>query len=242
MLAVIGVSLGIVFGRSGPSLSASSGFPSAPAGAPDQDEAATIVARFAEFHVGWVLVYADGRVISYPDLDAYQPPGVRPYTILERRLTTAGVDLVRSGHVEPGTFLQRRASLPAWADQRLPRAYWADFVPRAHWADPVPRAYEPSRYAVCPGNADGVYAMDRVPAAAQKLLRGNERAFTYAPVLLEGEVPPAECFELSAAEARALRQAYIYAGRPMDGIGFPGSVAMHLAPILPHGEPVAWSG
>ena len=37
VLALIGVSLFIVFGRSGPSLSASSGLPS-PAGAADQDD------------------------------------------------------------------------------------------------------------------------------------------------------------------------------------------------------------
>ena len=63
VLALIGVSLFIVFGRSGPSLSASSGFPSAPAAAPDQDEAATFTARDVSLHWAWGLVYADGRVI-----------------------------------------------------------------------------------------------------------------------------------------------------------------------------------
>jgi hypothetical protein len=76
-------------------------------------------------------VYADGRVISLGEEDVkFSDVG-----IVERRLTPAGVDLVRSGAVDPSAFLG------------------APSLPQGAWADPEVKPYAPSRYAVCYGGA-----------------------------------------------------------------------------------------
>lgn len=116
-----------------------------------------VIARYSAFRAGFVLVYADGRVIWYP-------AGGRVY---EQRLTPEGVDLVRSGAVEPIAFLggASQAELPA-----------------SIWADPEVRLYAPPRYAVCFTRSDGDHerdvdpsrVVDLLPAPAQALLRGKE--------------------------------------------------------------------
>jgi hypothetical protein len=241
VLALIGVSLMTVVGRPDPSQSASSGSP-APAGPLDQDDAAAIVAKYGAFHVGFVFVYADGRVISMPDLGAYWPPtaGYKPGTgaprLFERRLTAAGVDLVRSGAVQPAVFLDRPSLLPAGI-----------------WADPEFKTYEPSRYAICLGDGgwtdDPTRLIGRLPAAAQTVLRGKER--TYLAPRLEfppDNATPFTCFEVST---EALRETLIGAGATMESAQLPpdpdyvhlfGSVGAWVTPILPHGAPQGFPG
>ena len=92
---------------------------------PDEGE---VVADFAKIHVGFVYVYADGRVIWMRAATG---------SIYEQRLTPEGVDLVLSGDVKPPTFLD------AW--------FGPDAVglPAGAWADPTIRAYVPPRYAIC---------------------------------------------------------------------------------------------
>jgi hypothetical protein len=62
---------------------------------PSTPRTGDLVAHFTEAQVGWVYVYADGRVIWYQDGDS----------MFERRLTPDGVELVRSGAVHLGGFL-----------------------------------------------------------------------------------------------------------------------------------------
>ena len=98
---------------------------------PDEGE---VVADFAKIHVGFVYVYADGRVIWMRAATG---------SIYEQRLTPEGVDLVLSGDVKPPTFLD------AW--------FGPDAVglPAGAWADPTIRAYVPPRYAICYTDKDG---------------------------------------------------------------------------------------
>jgi hypothetical protein len=102
----------------------------------------------------FVFVYADGRVISLSD-------GYRQF--IERRLTPEGVDLVRSGDIQP---------------QDLQSGYDA---PANVWEDPEPEPFVPSRYSVCywreRGEDDYVEAdpstvLPFFPAPARAILEG----------------------------------------------------------------------
>lgn len=267
LLALTGLWLFTVFGLPEPSQSASAGLPIPAAAAPDPNEA-SIVAQWAEYHVGWVLVYADGRVIWHPDGAG----------LWERRLTAAGLELVRSGAVQPSALLtgegwNSRISLPAaLADA---------------WADSRVRPYEPSNYAVCYWRTifsdsliDATHVVGRLPAPAQALLRGKER--TYNNYFIrdnrghlagrQGPLPAAiECSELTTEQTRALGETFHDAGFSgessqdtsrrswfedesgrwvagfdmrvsLNGPGEPPEVRPGAMPILPHGEWVEWSG
>ena len=246
MLAVIGVSLGIVLGRSGPSQSASAGLPSS-AGAPDPNEAASIVAQYGARSVGYVIVYADGRVILY---GGFGGPASHPAPISERRLTPAGLDLVRSGAVQPSDFVLS-VSLPAGA-----------------WADAEFKPYAPSGYAV---SFSTDLPTPALPAAAQTMLRGKERTqdslvagvndfCTPFPFSVEDRL---RYFVLSSQEASVLRETlrdggWLVGPNGRDGgwqIRPPGEPTaetqassrpyisvMWQEPILPQGGYVPWCG
>jgi hypothetical protein len=152
-----------------------------------------LIGQFAELHVGFLFVYADGRVIWHPDL-AEGP--------FERRLTPEGVELVRSGAVAP------RALFPPNFDD----------VPAGAWADAEIMLYAPPRYAIC---LDASRSVSLLPAPARDLLRGKEHTYEGAgPIdaFFEGNVngddfdPSTECFELTTGEARALDQILSDAG------------------------------
>jgi hypothetical protein len=164
----------------------------------------------------------------------------------ERRLTANGLDLVRSGAIEPAALIYVARSLP----QTLP----ADT-----WADPELKPYLASRYAAClgiPGHADppghATEMVGRLPAAARPLLRDTElRAyrndlfsdselrppdlFWPHPVPLPPD-PPVECFEVSTQEAivlfKTLRQA---------GFAFGWVIGDHDEGIRP-APPPPWAG
>ena len=246
VLALLATSLIVVFGRPDPSQSLSPEPPRTLPIPPDPDDAATIVAKFANFHAGWVMVYGDGRVIRHSDLVSGGSGDM-----FERRLTATDLDLVRSGAIGVGAIL-RTAPLPADT-----------------WADPEFKPYVPSRYAACldPGNPDGFLGirpghatalLGRLPAAAQPLLRSKEH--TYSNVLFSPSGPPVECFEVSTEEALVLYETLDDPGFWLDGDGeavagwsgvAPGpcggleqlaAIGVCLMPILPHGEWVAWGG
>jgi hypothetical protein len=106
----------------------------------------------------FLIVYADGRVLSWNDLRSpgAAGPGGGDY-VLERRLTPEGVDLVRSG-VDP------------------------DDLPNGAWTDATAKPYAPPRYSVCfwanevgdPSAMPQLAAVDLLPAPAKALLGGSD--------------------------------------------------------------------
>jgi hypothetical protein len=122
---------------------------------------------------GYVRVYADGRVLS---------AGTFGGIIVERRLSPEGVELVRSGTLDPAAVVDRAFPGPASA-----------------WEDRKGKPYVPARYGACFGPAAGVALdvealLDLLPTAAQALLRGS------APAWNRG------CLEVTPEEARSLEE------------------------------------
>jgi hypothetical protein len=156
-----------------------------------------LIAQYSKFSTGFVLVYADGRVIVFPWGGSIVYERGRVY---ERRITREGVDLVRSGAVEPSAFLgdASQAELPAGI-----------------WADPEARLWAPPRYAVCFSRSDGDHqrdvdpsqVVDLLPGPAQALFRGIEPR-SYEAL---GN-PPTECLEVTTEEARDLEAIFSDAG------------------------------
>jgi hypothetical protein len=162
-----------------------------------------LIDQWAEIHVGYVYVYADGRVIWHVDGDR---------GLGERRLTPEGVDLVRSGDVEP-------SELRPWTP--LPAGIWAD----------EPRPYAPARFAICTWRDSRFYPTrfaDLLPAPAQALLRGKEHRFEGVGDILGDPVPVYECFEVATEEARALDQILIDAGVERQTVPDSGDVSFVL--------------
>jgi hypothetical protein len=154
---------------------------------PSSPEVGTPVGGFHKIHYGWVYIYADGRVISWADRTGLSP---EPYGFHEQRLTSEGVELVRSGALQPADLFLR-----------------PDEVPASAWEDPTMRPYVPYRYAIC---ADD---LPFFPAAAKDLLRGKERTFDVGiPSAPDNDVFAGnpgryvtwKCFDLTTEKARAL--------------------------------------
>ena len=192
---------------------------------------ARIVASDGVYHLGWVIVYGDGRVIVGHETEP-----------LERRLTAAGLDLVRSGAIAPMDLLFPSSSLP-----------------EDIWADSTIRPYQPTRYAACPDGPGTAPAPARapLPAAAQALLRGREHTYTNVDVVSRpadsGPSPVAECSELSADEAALLVDILHDAGfsyfeqlrttiMTCGGLGPSKDVSICVNAVLPHGSWVLWGG
>lgn len=185
---------------------------------------AQLVMQWGEVHVGWVLVYGDGRALWYPD---HGP-------VFERRLTPAGLALVRSGAVNWHDFL---------------RASQAVFPANA-WFEPASREYRPAAYAVClwvgsnmPGDASDL------PAAARALLHDAPRVPAGHVVSASYEADTWNCLRLNAADRDELRRTAVRRGDWDWGedLVFPTSadgstVRGELWPVMPHGEWVAWGG
>jgi hypothetical protein len=261
VLALVAASVIVVFGRPEPPQSLSPEPPPTLLVPPDPDDAALIVAKFGKIHVGWVVVYADGRVIEYGSngqcSDCDERSEYAGGDLFERRLTANGLNLVRSGTIPPRFLLSgRQVYDPA--------------IPADTWADPEFKPYLPSRYAACfdPGNPEEI--VGRLPAAARPLLRGKELR-THSnidPYFPDLAWPPAECFEPSTEEAivlyKTLRRAGFafewsggeklvpadewpppWAGAPRGpcgGVEEPAEISVCFMPILPHGEYVDFGG
>jgi hypothetical protein len=223
-LALLGVSLFVVFGRAEPSRSAS---PEPAAGpVPSSDGEATVVAQYAKFPFGWVFVYDDGRVL----LHRYGPEA----GALERRLTADGLDLVRSGALPARDFIRAfspEPNHPNWfrfhPNWRANHPNWSKVsLPAGLWADPEFRTYASSRYALIIKEDPEAPALQRLPASARAVLSGKRRTYRtgdwYFP-----EIPSWEWgfFLVSAEEASVL------------GGALETHVRFEVVPILPHGKP-----
>lgn len=250
-LAIVGSAFAVFGGPSGvPTGAPERGQPGALA-APAKPAEADVVGMWAEIHDGWVYVYDDGRVLSYPDAGP----------ITERHLSPYGVDLVREGRLDP-QFLVR---------PQLTR------MPAEAWSDSVPTPYRPSEYAVCNlsrvPDPDALSDMGlieaRLPEQVRALLRaGQVQSFTDEFVDENGDFvgpdgyhsepgPGVDCFVLGAGQTQAV---WAYTGH-IDGVpdgdnefrasdttfgtlnGTDGSEFVVTAiPIMPHGGWVLWGG
>lgn len=185
-------------------------------------ETGDLIGHHGEYY-GDVYVYADGRVIW----SAGGPPSRRIY---ERRLTAEGVDLVRSGVIEPAVTK---------TDDQFHRSV-LDGVPATAWADAEAELYVPSRYAFCfwpmsgdsnSGTVNGGYeypstVLPFFPPAARAILRGE---VSNGP----------ECSAVTTDEARTLDE-MLTDVRVEDAEGDP--IGWEVAPILPHGAPLLCLG
>jgi hypothetical protein len=165
-----------------------------------------LVADFQLINYGWAFAYADGRLIWSLDGSG---------GIHEQRLSSAGVDLVRSGAVS-----LRKFPTQCWVDSCVSP------LPAGAWEDAEIKAWVPSRYAICYGGRHGIIEPSRaaglLPASAPGLLAGKARTFH-----LEGLAdPPIECSELITDQARVL-------GEILGDAGF-GSLGSPFIFIPPH--------
>ena len=192
-----------------------------------------VLAANGLLHVGFVIVYDDGAVIGSHD----------GTDLLQRRLTDTGLDMVRSGALQP-TDLMFTVSTPS----------------RALWAEREFRPYLPERYAACsegPGVDAAAPARSQFPASVQTLLSGKERVYLDVDLVSRphsGPIPPVvACAEVTAAEAAVLVRSLDAAGfRDFDrfgseamrcgGMGPPRQVWMCVNAVLPHGSWVLWGG
>lgn len=177
-----------------------------------------LIAEYSEFRVGFVFVYADGRVISQRAIAA-SGSGMTN----EQLLTPEGVALVRSGAVRAMDFLSSSSPVPAGA-----------------WEDAEGRPYAPARYAVCfyqegadanPGTVNGGYeypstVLRFLPSRAREILTGREHVYG------RGE-DAVECSEVTTDEARDLWP--ILDGIRVEDAGG-DTISWEDHELLPHGE------
>jgi hypothetical protein len=209
------------------------------------DPASTLLESWGQVNNGYVFIYADGRVIWNSvwgfDVDAQgrlsrypKPPrysrdnnaGFR-FGALERRLSSRGLELVRTGRLDPKYFVQAtnkgrdgQVLYVRWHHQR-----------KELWAEPTARLYEASTYAICHTPAALLPASAQLPASAEALLSGKQRTVDrkigwsasseamredvggpddhggYLERLAATELAfPSDCYEVTAAEASTLYQ------------------------------------
>ena len=180
-------------------------------------------------HVGWVLVYDDGRVLSSPD----------GYPVLERRLTPSGVAAVRAGSVTLYSLLSRSQVM----------------TPASIWVDSEGREYRPAAYAACLwANRNHAGEVRAMPAAARKVLSGAPparvgHAGTHSRVAASDVTSAWNCLRIDSAELAALERAAarvdrwgsgddIVFARTTDG----SRVKASIWPIMPHGRWIVWGG
>jgi hypothetical protein len=200
------------------------GFP--PEGtAPSTPKEGKLVAHALIYGPSYVFVYADGRVISgggfREDFDG---------TAREQRLTPEGVELVRSGAVEPKRFLLSSNPVPAGA-----------------WEVAKIKPYVPSRYAVCYWKErGGDYVSPSTLPTTSPILRGDyvspSTVLRFFPArareILAGKArtyptPSLECSEVTTDEARVLDN-ILRDVRVVDSKG--DQIAWQINTLLPHGE------
>ena len=165
-------------------------------------------------------------------------------SIVERRLTTDGLRLVRSGAIQVQDFNR------------------ADLVPSDVWAEARYRPYVPAEYAVCgweQGELSGAWVDARsvlgdLPPAVRALLRETHRTFSGFSFL---DMTPPElqesttCFALTTEAADELvRLSYeptLRYRREGDWLTFVDPkkalvTRMQILPVMPHGQFVLWGG
>ena len=187
-------------------------------------EGSQLVVKWGAVHVGWVLAYADGRLLSYED---YGP-------VWERWLTPAGLALARSNAVNWDQFLHGTESM----------------FPASAWMDPAPRAYRPSTSAACLWAGSNKPAdVSALPAEARILLKGAARAPAGHVVTASYGADTWNCLLVTAAELDMLRQIAVRDGPWDSGEDFVlhasadgSSVWAEIWPVMPHGQWIAWGG
>ena len=203
---------------------------------PSTPETGQLIAERQHVGIGWAYVYADGRVLW-----SFLGP------TYERRLSPAGVDLLRSGAIEPSVFLRQCL------------ACTKPVLPAGSWADAEIRQYVPSRYAMCAFELSRFRPsrfLDLLPSPAQELLRGKQQPYqgvTDPNLGAGGPVQPAllpriDCWEVTTGEARALDEVLSDTGfeewrsTPNGMVAFypPADLetgpGLWFTPVLPHGE------
>jgi hypothetical protein len=203
---------------------------------PSIPETGELIGEHQHPGIGWVYVYADGRVLW-----SFLGP------TYERRLSPAGVDLVRSGAIKPSVFL--RGCL----------ACAGPLLPAGSWAETEIRQYVPSRYALCHFELTRFRPsrfLDRLPSFAQELLRGKQQPYRGITDKIWPAVGPAQpelqaridCWEVTTGDAGALDEVLSDAGfeewrsAPDGVVAFvpPADLGhgtdLSFTPVLPHGE------
>ncbi|NYD77995.1 hypothetical protein [Arthrobacter cupressi] len=233
LLAVVGVATSMFLAQPGQQLPAASDEPPV-FSAPDIGKPAGILAMHGIYHFGWVLVYEDGRVIQMVERGTGQ--------VMERRLTPAGIERVRSGAVHPGALISQPESA----------------LPADTWADSAAVPYVAARYAACyepPSNMEA--RMGYLPVTVQGVLRRSPHTYKETDLFtrsFDRPRPYLDCAELSPAEANYVGSAIVGGTLPgFDGIE-PGrdwcatvgppldSTMLCLWQVLPHGSWVLWGG
>jgi hypothetical protein len=203
---------------------------------PSTPETGVLILQYQHVGIGWVYLYADGRVLW-----SFLGP------TYERRLSPAGVDLVRSGAIEPSVFLRQCL------------ACTKPVLPAGSWADTEIKQYVPSRYAMCHFELTRFRPsrfLDRLPSFAQELLGGKEQPYQGVTDTIVDDGGPAQlelqaridCWEVTTGDARALDEVLSDAGFE-EWRSTPGGVLafvppadlghgtdLWLTPVLPHGE------
>ena len=185
----------------------------------------SLVMKWGEIHVGWALVYADGRVLWRPD----SPP------VLERRLTATGLAFVKSGAVAWDKFMDDSHSQ----------------IPAGAWLDPGAREYRPAAHAVClyAGQNQPTTDVRALPASARAVLTGAPRAPAGHVLAASYSNSMWNCLRVTDGELEALRRTAAAGGESTEDedFTFPPSangttVEAFSSPIMPHGEWIAWGG
>jgi hypothetical protein len=198
---------------------------------PSTPETGEVIAQYHEFQtaaassptlVGWVYVYADGRVI-WSSVEGW---------MYERRLTSVGLSGVRSRAARPRVFLEMNET------SQLPEGMWADRI----------RLYVPSRYAICyfgrrGRGLDASRTVGLFPAPVEALLRGKERTYDIAQGIAHD---PAECSMVTTEDARSILEILGDKGGTGEATGGWGyrfapsetssdEISFTLHPLLPQG-------
>lgn len=187
-------------------------------------EGSHLVVKWGAVHVGWVLAYADGRLLSYRDSGP----------VWERWLTPAGLALATTSAVNWDQFLHVTQSM----------------FPASAWLDPAPREYRPSAYAACLWAGPNQPA-DRsaLPTAARSLLKDAARPPAGHVVSASYGADTWNCLRVTAAELDSLRQIAARDGNWDSGeeLVLPPSadgsyVSADIWPVMPHGQWIPWGG
>lgn len=252
VLAAIAIAAAVVIlavgGRAGASAGLRSGSAAAdaPPGAADDAGPVELVDSWAALHQGWVMVFADGRVLRYANAGSTLYGEQTRDLLVERRLSADGLARVRTGDVSAADF---GVVLPA-------------LMPDDVWADAAFRPYVPSAYAVCAWqggrgprgwmNVAGV--LHDLPGAMQSIVRGTERE--YAGYAFDAfQVPeellgPVTCFGVSPQAAAVVVG---MSERPSDRYRSEGDlltftsrhgepITLVILPVMPHGQFAIWGG
>ncbi len=217
-----------------------------PAGAAADGERVEVLDAWAVLHEGWVLVYADGRVIWFPESGSTLYAEHTRDVMLERRLSADGLARFESGDLSA-------------ADVDV---VWPAPLPDDLWASADFRPFTPSAYAICAwqggegprGWMHVAGVLDELPPVARSVLRGTERPFTgyefdafqvpdelLGPVTCFGVTPPAAEVVVGLSERPSQR--YRAEGDLLtftSRLGDP--ITLVILPVMPHGQFVIWGG